>query len=130
MKIISLLILSFLTGSCKKAEQTPAITGQWEWYKTTGGFGGIEQTPQNSGFSWQLTLRADRSAMQTGDLVAAGNGTYTLTEDMQDGQARKLINITINAVTTAYVYSFISKDRLRLDQDIQADGFSYFLVRE
>ena len=127
-----LILLTTLFGSCRKEELVSDIVGQWEWYLATGGIGNIYQTPQNSGFSWQLKLNANYTSEQTGDLmiVGNGNGTYTLTEDKENGIPRKLVNITTNGVTQTYIYTFITRDTLRLDQDLTADGLSYFLVRE
>ena len=131
MKITYLVVIAFLFSSCKKMDQDAALTGQWEWYKTTGGLGGINQTPQNSGLSWQLNLHSDHTFSQTGDLFPAGNGTYTLTEDMDAGMRRKFVHMSCNGRTSTYNYIFNSRgDSLRLDENIQADGLSYFLVRE
>ncbi len=131
-RIMFLILLTTLFGSCRKEELVSDIVGQWEWYLATGGIGNIYQTPQNSGFSWQLKLNANYTSEQTGDLmiVGNGNGTYTLTEDKENGIPRKLVNITTNGVTQTYIYTFITRDTLRLDQDLTADGLSYFLVRE
>lgn len=129
-RLTYLIILVFLFISCKKNEQASALVGQWEWFKATGGIGNIYQTPQNSGFSWQLKLNADYTSEQTGDLMLNGNGTYTLTDDTEPGSSKKLLNITTNGVTQTFSYSFVSRDTLRLDQNVEADGLSYFLVRE
>lgn len=125
-----LIIIASLLTSCKKNEQTPAIVGQWEWFKATGGIGNIYQTPQNSGFTWQLKLNADYTSEQTGDLMLSGNGTYTLTDDTEPGSSKKLLNITTNGATQTFSYYFITRDTLQLDQNVEADGLSYFLVRE
>ena len=131
-RLMFLVLLTTLFSSCRKDEQVSDIVGQWEWYLATGGIANIYQTPQNSGFSWQLRLNANYTSEQTGDLmiVGNGNGTYTLTEDKEGGIPRKLVNITTNGATQTYIYTFITRDTLRLDQDLTADGLSYFLVRE
>ena len=54
-------------------------------------------------------------------IVGNGNGTYTLTEDKEGGIPRKLVNITTNGATQTYIYTFITRDTLRFDQDLTAD---------
>lgn len=121
--------LLFFAGCKKKDEQSPII-GQWNWVKATGGIGNIYQTPQNSGLSWQLTLNPNFSVTQSGSLMTAGNGTFTLTEDTDPVWPRHLLLITLGNEVTTYSYSFLSNDTLRLDNRIEVDGLSYFLVRE
>lgn len=129
-RLIYFAVISLFFISCKKERTNSAVVGQWEWYKASGGIGNINQTPQNSGRSWQLTLNQDYTSSQTGDLMPAGNGTYTLTEDMSTVPPRQLLSINSNGMITTFHYSFISNDSLRLDQHVEADGLSYFLVRE
>ena len=125
-----LVIVTLLFTTCKKEQNNSPVAGQWEWFKATGGIGNIYQTPQNSGRSWQLTLNPDYTSSQTGDLMPGGAGTYTLTEDINPGWHKQLLNITSNGLVTTFSYSFISHDTLRLDHHIEVDGLSYFLVRK
>ncbi len=129
-KLIYFIVISLLFISCKKDRTSSPVVGQWEWYKASGGIGNINQTPQNSGHTWQLTLSSDYKSSQTGDLMPAGNGTFTLTDDMGSVPPRQLLNITTNGTVSSFHYSFISNDSLRLDQHVEADGLSYFLVRK
>jgi hypothetical protein len=130
-KLAYLIILFLLFSSCKKDCEDSPVAGQWEWYKATGGIGNIYQTPQNTGRSWQLILNSDYTFTQTGDLMPTGNGTYTLTEETTlPGWKRTLVNINLNGMIHTYSYTMVSQDSLRLDDHIEADGFSYFLVRE
>ena len=76
-RLMFLVLLTTLFSSCRKDEQVSDIVGQWEWYLATGGIANIYQTPQNSGFSWQLRLNANYTSEQTGDLMIVGNGNGT-----------------------------------------------------
>lgn len=129
-KLKYLFILSFFIISCKKDGQEPSVAGNWEWFKATGGIANIYLTPQNSGHSWYLKLNANYTSFQTGDLFTGGEGTYTLTEDTNPNWPRRLLNITTHGATLTFAYSFITNDTLRLDENIEADGLSYFLVRQ
>lgn len=129
-QLLYITIGLLLFASCKKKDEQSPIIGQWNWVKATGGIGNIYQTPQNSGLSWQLTLNPNFSATQSGSLMTAGNGTFTLTEDTDPVWPRHLLHITLGNEVTTYSYSFLSNDTLRLDNRIEVDGLTYFLVRE
>ncbi|MEO6671057.1 MAG: hypothetical protein ABIN36_16365 [Ferruginibacter sp.] len=131
IKLKYFLVCFLFFASCKKNNNdSSSITGQWEWFKATGGIGNVYQTPQSSGRSWQLTLNPDFSVSQTGDLMPGGDGTYTLTEETNQNSTRQLLNISSNGELTTFSYTFVSNTILRLDQNVETDGLSYFLVRE
>lgn len=125
-----LVIITLLFTSCKKEQNNSPVVGKWEWFKATGGIGNIYQTPQNSGRSWHLTLNPNYSSLQTGDLMPGGLGTYTLTVDINPSGHRQLVTINSTGISTTFSYSFITHDTLRLDDHIEVDGLSYFLVRK
>ncbi len=128
-----LLILFCFFIACKKdchISNTSAIVGQWRWIKSTGGIGNIYQTPENSGYSWNIELNKNFTCYQSGVLFLNGNGWYTLSDDTNSGRKINHIAITVNNQTIDFNYFLISNDTLRLDNRIDTDGLSYFLVRK
>lgn len=136
MKIIKhLLIVLCICGSCKKStsETDPSpVTGQWTWYKSTGGIANINITPQSTGLNWSLSFNSNSTCFQDGTFspINNGPGTYTLTEIITpQNVVIRYINITSAGNLRQFRYSFITADTLQLDEKIEVDGLSNFFVR-
>ena len=84
---------------------------------------------KNIGRSWALTFNSDHTCIQTGDFRSNETGAFTLTEQIILSKKIQYVNITFNGRIENYSYSFISRDTLRLDENLDVDGLSNFFVK-
>ncbi|MEO8770707.1 MAG: hypothetical protein ABI402_11495 [Ferruginibacter sp.] len=127
--IICVLILSCIFISCKKDKTTDSpLVGRWEWFKSIKGMGFTITTPQNTGKTWSLTFGGDFNCSQAGDLNAATNGTYSLTEAILDSSPYSFINVSFFVPAEPFSYNFISSDTLEISNG-SMEGQNHFFVR-
>ncbi len=129
-KLKYLVLLAFVFTACKKDthNDVATIVGQWEWIKTTGGAYGVYYTPQNTGRTWKLTLNSDLTIFQSGNLTSNESGVYTKTEEINSWGTIPILRMIFPSHLQSYHY-VISSDTLRLNEYPEADGFSYYLVK-
>ena len=129
IKYLIFIVCFFAACTKKTSDTSPSIVGHWEWVKSTGGLANVNLTPQNTGRSWALTFNSDLTCIQTGDFRSNQTGAFTLTEQIILSERIQWINITFNGRIENYSYSFISRDTLRLDENLDVDGLSNFFVK-
>ncbi len=130
--IMYLLFASFLfLSACKKSHcgfgEPSGIMGKWKWVETSGGFGGVIETPANTGNDISLELLADGTYTMSRNKVMPQLGNYALVSQFcyHKNQAQTALKLDNNDAMTI---ESLNTDSLVLS-DEYADGFTYTYTR-
>jgi hypothetical protein len=130
--VYSILFCSFFVIA-QKAE-IKMLNGKWQWIETSGGFGGMIQSPKTEGYSmiiafgkknnfkeWKNSdcLHSYRYKLLKGKSLKEGEEVYIVYFNDQKTKLEKALPVS---------FSFIGKDTLLLVENVH-DGFTRTYVR-
>lgn len=129
-KIVVLLLISLVTLSCTKDDDSPVtanLTGEWTWVKATGGLAGDTHTPQSTGEIITLVISNKHVARYVnGELDY--DLSYTLEIKKEDGATFSVMHIEDGQISKAI--TLLDGDALQLSDYNVADGYRYDYVRK
>jgi hypothetical protein len=130
--VYSILFCSFFSFAQKS--EIKKLNGKWKWIETSGGFGGMIQSPKTEGYSMTIAfakknsfkewknkdcLHTYRYDLLKGKSVREGEEVYLIYFRDQKTKSEKALPVS---------YGFIGKDTLILSENVH-DGFSRTYVR-
>lgn len=119
---IIILIVAFMACSGSDTENNENIIGTWNWYETSGGIGGIVETPQTTGETRKVVFQENGDVtFYTNDEVTLSS-TYTLSNEKTILSDEALPVVKVEGLDFNYVYSFPYVNELEL-QEAVIDGF-------
>ena len=119
---IVLLVVPIMACSDSNEENNESIIGFWTWYETSGGIGGIVETPNTTGETREVLFNEDGNVeFYTNDEVTFSS-TYTLSNESTIFSDEELPVVIVEGLDFNYVYSFPYVDELEL-QEAVTDGF-------
>lgn len=86
-----MLIFLIAAGCGLQANTDPDLTGEWDWVKTYGGFGGITMTPESEGYSQTLYFSKVNSWFIVREKEIIHSGNYRFTTVSVGGEKRSAI---------------------------------------
>ena len=99
-----------------------SIVGTWNWYETSGGIGGIIETPHTTGEARKIVFHDNGDVtFYTNDEVTLAS-TYTLSSENTIISDEPLPVVKIADLVFDYIYSFPYVDELELQENV-VDGF-------
>ncbi len=107
-----------------------SIVGTWNWYETSGGIGGIIDTPESTGETRKVVFEDNGNiAFYTNDEVTFSSTYLLASKDtiISDGPLPVVIIDGIDAFY--YIYSFPYEDELELQENVY-DGFIHNYRKE
>ncbi len=100
-----------------------SIAGTWIWYETSGGIGGITETPESTGETRRIVFQGN------GDVIFYTNDVVTLTTTYSLASENTIISdepipvVKIEGIDSFfYIYSFPYENELELQENVY-DGF-------
>ncbi|ADQ18400.1 hypothetical protein [Leadbetterella byssophila] len=123
-----LFILFVACTACDSGEPVKHddLTGTWEWVKTTGGFAGVNETPQD-GEEVLLKIHANLTYERFRNDSLVKKGTYALSTGKSMLLQKDVKFVTFdNGVETFYE---VKGQELNLTEDVY-DGFNYAYKRK
>lgn len=123
--ILFFVLVSLFCAACSDSDSDEdndeSIVGTWNWYKTSGGIGGIIQTPASTGETKRVVFESNGNVtFYTNDAITLSS-TYTLSKEKTILSDQILPVVKVQGFDT-YVYSFPYTDELEL-QEAVVDGF-------
>ena len=100
-----------------------SIVGTWNWYETSGGIGGITDTPESTGETRKVVFQDNGNVVfYTNDEVTLSS-TYLLASKVTIISDDPLPVVIIDGIDAFYyIYSFPYEDELELQENV-VDGF-------
>lgn len=105
-----------------------SITGAWNWYETTGGIGGITETPESTGETRRVVFEDNGDVTFYTNNAVTLSSTYTMASEDTIFSTEPLPVLIIEG-DFVYVYSLPSEDVLELQENVY-DGFTHNYTRE
>src|SRR5262245_38659589 len=127
MKLIGLISLLFVLGSCHKKTETAtshdfSLPGTWRLFSEVGGIAGINKTFPVSDGHWSFTFRADSTCTEVSG-TNTSDSHYSIRNDSSYACMCLRPFIYIGS-TRRYEFSH-AHDTLWLADDAVADGMAY-----
>jgi len=119
---IILLFLVFMACSDSDKENNESIIGTWNWYETSGGIGGIIETPQTTGETRKVVFQENGTVTFYTDDEITLTSTYSLDRENTIISADPLPVVKVDGIDFVYIYSFPYVDELELQENVY-DGF-------
>ena len=126
--IVILFLCTACSDSDSKKGDDESIIGSWRWYETSGGIGGIVETPSSTGETRKVVFEENGDVtFYTNDDVTFSS-TFTLSDEITVLSDQSLPVVKVQDHDT-YVYSFPYVDELEL-QEAVIDGFIHNYRKE
>ena len=78
----AVILLTLLATACDKPEKQ-ALTGTWQWTRTSGGIAGVNYTPESEGFNAEIVFKGSHFTFyKDGEKVISG--TYHIYNDVDE----------------------------------------------
>ena len=119
-----LLFLSLMACSDSDTDDNENIVSTWNWYETSGGIGGITETPQTTGETRKVVFQNNGDVTFYIDDEVTLSSTYTLATEITIISDEPLPVVKIDDLDFDYIYSFPYVDELELQENV-IDGFIY-----
>ena len=119
-----LLFLSLMACSDSDTDDNENIVSTWNWYETSGGIGGITETPQTTGETRKVVFQNNGDVTFYTDDEVTLSSTYTLATEITIISDEPLPVVKIDDLDFDYIYSFPYVDELELQENL-IDGFIY-----
>jgi hypothetical protein len=102
-----------------------SIVGNWIWYETSGGIGGITETPESTGETRKVVFQDNGNVtFFTNDIITLAS-TYSLASEDTIISNDPLPVVKIEGIDSFYyIYSFPDENELELQENVN-DGFIY-----
>jgi hypothetical protein len=125
--LFSVLIISCTHSTSPGNGGVPALYGSWQWYRTSGGFGGSVTTPESCGCTAKAVFKPEGVVQFFQNDTLAGQYPFTIVADTSYSQQNYFLHAESG---TYYPNQFIniSGDTLVLTDNC-ADCFTHFYVR-
>lgn len=135
-------MLFLVLSACKKDNTTPndtantTLQGEWLWIKTSGGFAGILETPDNANYSKRLIF--DKTNVEfIKDGKSQGKMNYTIASEKSFifNATKDFLTFSKNQCASCETMDKVvmdiakTKDSLFLTEDLN-DGFDYVYVKK
>lgn len=119
-------VILFAACTKKKMVKPPNLFDDWVWVESI--HNGMQETPQNSGKSWDLNLKGGEYT-QSGNIFPTGHGIFSMS--VEDGTSFiTFLQSQPNDTQYMFAYHFKSNDTLELSDNPVFDGPLYFFVRK
>lgn len=107
-----------------------SIVGNWIWYETSGGIGGITETPESTGETRRVVFQDNGNVTFFTNDVATLASTYSLASEDTIISDDPLPVVKIEDIDSFfYIYSFPDENELELQENVN-DGFIHNYRKE
>lgn len=127
--LIILLLFAFIACSDSDTENNESIIGTWTWYETSGGIGGIVETPQTTGENRKVVFQENGDVTFYINNEVTLSSVYTLAKENTIISDEPLPVVEVDGIDYLFIYSFPYVDELELQENI-FDGFIHNYRRE
>ncbi len=130
--VSSAFLISFLL-SCSQSTSpnggVPQIYGTWQWYRTTGGFGGTNTTPESCGCTAKAVFKPEGVAQFFQNDTLANQYPFTIIRDTTYGRENYLLHVESGTHYPDQLINISSQGDTLVLADYCTDCFTHFYVR-